>query len=62
MKVEIWLKDSSKPIKRVALCTYVKGPFYCVDLVEWVEKWPIADIWRVREGYLTDLRMSHGDQ
>jgi hypothetical protein len=49
MKVRIELKETSQPIVREAVNTYTKGPFYCIDDGSSVEKYPLANIWRVTE-------------
>lgn len=52
ISVRIELTETSQSIERVAVNTYTKGPFYCVYLQDGkVEKYPIANIWRVTEGY-----------
>lgn len=64
MRIEIWLHNNSKPIVREAEACYEKGSFYCVLQKEKdpdsgipflnkkiVEKWPIVNIWKVKEDY-----------
>lgn len=52
MKTRIWLKESSQPIEREAINTYTKGPFYVVYISnEQVEKYPLANVWRITESY-----------
>lgn len=53
LKVELWLKRTSQPlVYEDVMNTYQKGKFYCVlgyDNI--VIKYPIANIWRVKETY-----------
>lgn len=52
MKVSIELKETSQPIERSGVTsTYTKGPFYCVYVDGSVEKYPVSNIWRVKESY-----------
>ncbi len=57
MLVDIWLKETSQPIEREqVLSTYQKGDFYCVlfsdkNGMKWVEKFPVANIWKIKESY-----------
>lgn len=57
MKVEIYLKETSQRIKfENAVNTYTKGPLYCVlvqddETTRWVYKYPVANIFNVRESY-----------
>ena len=60
MRVEIWLKLTSKPIIiEQVTSTYQKGDLFCVYTQhnQRVQKWPVGDIWRVVEEYSdTDRR------
>lgn len=53
MKVETYLKETSQRIKfEDAKNAYTKGPLYCVYTKDgWVYKYPIANIFNVRESY-----------
>jgi len=51
MKVEIWFHETSQPVVHEADNTYTKGPFFCVAGLGKVCKYPIRNIWRVREDY-----------
>jgi hypothetical protein len=51
--VVVHLKDQSQPLVYAQVeNTYEKGSFFCVYTSdEMVYKHPIADIWRIKEGY-----------
>jgi hypothetical protein len=51
MKVGIHLKETSQVIVHEAKNAYQKGSFYCVYVDNFVYKYPIADIWRIKEDY-----------
>jgi len=53
MKIEIQLKETSKIITHYnVINAYTKGSFYCVyEEGEIVYKYPLNNIWRVREDY-----------
>ena len=53
MKVEIYLKETLQRIEfEDAKNAYTKGDFYCVYTQDnWVYKYPIANIFNVRESY-----------
>ena len=55
MRVEIHLSDQAQPIVRTNVRnTYVKDSLFCVLLEDdplRVEKYPIADIFRITESY-----------
>lgn len=53
IEVSVHLKDQSQPLVYTDVKnTYEKGSFYCAYCKgEKVYKHPIADIWRVKEGY-----------
>ena len=54
-RVSIQLKETSEPIEHMADNSYQKGNLYCVYVKadEMVYKYPMADIWRIAEGYGT---------
>lgn len=48
--VRIELKQTSQPIERRGVVnTYTKGDLYCVFDGVKVEKYPLANIWRITE-------------
>lgn len=50
--VIVELKETSQALELAARNTYTKGPFYCVYTAEGiVQKFPIDNIWRVKEEY-----------
>lgn len=52
IEVKIELKETSQALVLAARNTYTKGPFYCIYTVDSnVQKFPIANIWRVTEEY-----------
>ncbi len=54
MRIEVWLKGASQPLLFEGVTnTYEKGSFYCIywERANKVEKYPIADIFRVIETY-----------
>lgn len=52
IEVKIELKETSQPIVLAAQNTYTKGPMFCVyDSEGKVQKFPLANIWRVTEDY-----------
>lgn len=51
LNVCIEIKEMSQPIERLAANTYIKGPMFCVFDGKKVEKYPIANIFRVTEDY-----------
>lgn len=53
MNVNVHLKEQSQPIEYTdVINSYVKGGFYCVYKDDGtVDKYPVADIFRVRESY-----------
>lgn len=53
MIVELYLKETSQRIEfKDVKNTYTKGLFYCVYTNDdWVYKYPIANIFNVRESY-----------
>ena len=53
VRVSVQLKETAQPIKHDdALNAYTKGAFYCVYVIgDAVYKYPVADIWRVKEDY-----------
>jgi hypothetical protein len=51
IRVSIELAETSLKIERAAVNAYIKGPFYCVYDGSKVEKYPLANIWRVTEDY-----------
>ena len=54
LRVSVQLKETAQPIEHEALNAYTKGPFYCVYVSgDSVYKYPLADIWRVKEDYGT---------
>ena len=53
-KVEVWLYQTSEPLRHNAVNTYQKGDFYCVyDEKEMVTKYPLIHIFRIVEEYGT---------
>lgn len=51
IEVKVELKETSQAIVLAARNTYTKGPFYCVYTANGVQKFPLANIWRVTEEY-----------
>ena len=52
MRVEIWFHETSQPVVHDDVDnTYTKGPFFCVAGQGKVCKYPVGNIWRVREDY-----------
>ena len=53
MRVEIYMKETSQRIEyKDAVNAYTKGDLYCVYTKDnWVYKYPIANIFNVRESY-----------
>ena len=51
LKLIVRLKTASQPIEFAATNTYEKGSFFCVQVDDIVVKYPIADIFSVREDY-----------
>jgi hypothetical protein len=52
--VEVWLDQTSEPLKFEAISTYQKGSFYCVSTLNaLVHRFPIDHIFRVVEDYGT---------
>ena len=53
MRVEIYLKETSKRIEFDNVKNaYTKGDLYCVQTKDdWVYKYPLANIFNVRETY-----------
>jgi hypothetical protein len=53
VRIRIELKETSQPIEITdALNAYTKGPLFCVYREgNVVDKYPVTNIWRVREQY-----------
>lgn len=52
MKVDISLIETSQVVSHDNVKnTYTKGPLFCVYVDDTVYKYPIANIWRITEGY-----------
>ena len=51
--INIELKESSQSIKyKNVLNTYQRGAFFCILTSDnYIDKYPIANVWRVREYY-----------
>ena len=55
-KVFVYLKETSQAIEHFCINTYTKDGFYCIYTMEdgdkkIVYKYPILNIWRVKEDY-----------
>jgi hypothetical protein len=52
MIVKVELKETSQAIELEAVNTYTKGALYCAYLKDkTVQKFPLANIWRITESY-----------
>lgn len=52
MKIELQLKESSQPIVlENVINSYQKGDMYCFYVGDIVYKFPLANIWRIKETY-----------
>ena len=50
--VSVQLKETSQPIRHEGIVnTYQKGDFYCVYDGTYTYKYPIPNIWRIKEEY-----------
>lgn len=56
IEVTIELKETSQPIVLQAVNAYTKGRLYCVYDGKIVQKFPLANIWRIKEQYHGELR------
>jgi hypothetical protein len=62
MKVEVWLKKTSLPLKFDASANaYTKGEMYCIIQGKEVIKIPIINILYIKEEYIQHLHNTKGD-
>jgi hypothetical protein len=51
INVKVELKETSQKIELEAQNTYTKGPLFCVYTTKGVQKFPLANVWRITEDY-----------
>lgn len=58
MKVEIELKETSQSIVHEAKNTYQKGEMYCVYMGDIVYKYPLSNIFMIKEDYKSSVDLN----